>query len=99
MLRHIVMWKLAAEDVAEKARDSSLIASSLEALVSDIPEIASLSVSTDSTGIQGNWDVCLVGDFADEQALRAYIDHPEHQRAAAIVRALVSQKAAVDILV
>lgn len=99
MIRHVVLWKLRAEDVATKARDASIIATELQGLVSLIPAIQSLSVATNAADVQGNWDVCLIGDYADEAALHTYIDHPEHQRAAAIVRGLVTEKAAVDFLV
>lgn len=99
MIRHVVLWKLAASDVGTKAADSSTIAAELQGLVSLIPEITSLSVATNAVDVEGNWDVCLVADYADEAALRTYIEHPEHQRAAAIVRGLVSEKAAVDFVV
>lgn len=99
MLRHIVTWKLRADDVPARLEASSTIASELQGLVSLIPEITSLTVATNSTSVPGNWDVVLVADYADEAALQAYIDHPEHQRVVAIVRELVKERAAVDFLV
>ncbi|MEY2847748.1 MAG: hypothetical protein RI885_413 [Actinomycetota bacterium] len=99
MLRHIVLWRLAAEGVAERARDSSTIATALEALVSVIPEIVSLTVSTNAADIPRNWDVCLIGDFADETALGVYLRHPDHVRAADVVGELVTERAAIDLLV
>lgn len=96
MLRHIVSWKLAAEDGDTKNRDIATISVALAELVPLIPEILSLSVSANSTSVLGNWDVILVADYADEAALMRYIDHPEHQRVVAIVGPLVAARAVVD---
>ena len=99
MIRHVINWKLAAEDTATKAEHASTIARELQGLVSLIPEIRALSVATNAVSIETNWDVCLIADYDDEAALRTYIDHPEHQRVVPIIRALVSERAAVDFLV
>ena len=99
MLRHIVSWKLAASDLAVRLEQSGTITASLEALVPIIPEIISLSVSTNAAKVEGNWDLVLVGDFADEHALQAYIDHPEHQRVVGEIRGFFAQRSAIDILV
>lgn len=96
MLRHIVMWKLAADDSATKERDAATIRSALTSLLPHIPEILSLTVSTNSTAVPKNWDVVLVADYADEAALQSYIDHPEHQRVVKIIVPLVSARAVVD---
>jgi hypothetical protein len=96
MLRHVVLWKLSAEDEPTRLADSSTISRELQGLVSLVPEIQALTVATDATGIDGNWDVVLTVDCTDEEGLRGYIAHPEHQRAAAVVRRLVSARAVVD---
>jgi len=96
MLRHVVLWKLTAEDAATRLADSATIARELQALVPLVPQIQALTVATDATGWDGNWDVVLTVDCADEDALRGYVEHPEHRRAAAIVRQLVSARAVVD---
>ena len=98
MLRHVVSWKLAAEDQPTKLEHSSTIAAALQGLVSEIPEIQSLTVGSNVTSTPGNWDVILVADYADEDALQTYIDHPEHQRVAAMVRTLVAERSTVDFL-
>ncbi|MFP7762232.1 Dabb family protein [Marisediminicola sp. LYQ85] len=99
MIRHIICWKLAATDPAQRAEDASVISSELNGLVSLIPEISSLTVSTNAVDIDGNWDLALVIDFADEAALRVYGPHPEHQRVVEIVKPRVSERSAIDILV
>ena len=99
MLRHIITWKLAAENTAKKLEDSATIAAALQGLVPLIPEIRSLTVASNVVSLGTNWDLVLVADYDDEEALRTYIDHPEHQRVVGIIRPLVAQRAAVDFLV
>ncbi|HEV7955896.1 MAG: Dabb family protein [Microbacteriaceae bacterium] len=99
MLRHIISWKLAAEDPATRSEYAATIAEALQSLVPLIPEIRSLRVAENAVPLPTNWDLVLVADYDDEAALRAYIDHPEHQRVAGIIRPLVSERAAVDFLV
>ena len=99
MLRHVITWKLAAEDGPTKLEHSATIAAALHSLVPLIPEIHSLQMSTNMVALDTNWDLVLVADYADEAALRTYLDHPEHQKVVGIIRPLVAQRAAVDFLV
>ncbi len=99
MLRHIITWKLAAEDTATKLESSATIATALQGLVPLIPEIRSLTVASNVVSLDTNWDLVLVADYDDEEALRTYIEHPEHQRVVGIIRPLVAQRSAVDFLV
>ncbi len=99
MLRHIISWKLAADDPALKREHSERIATALDELVPLIPEIRNLAVSINVVELDTNWDLILVADYDDEAALRRYIDHPEHQRVVSIIRPLVAQRAAVDFFV
>ncbi|GAA4342647.1 hypothetical protein GCM10023087_02230 [Microbacterium rhizosphaerae] len=59
-----------------------------------VPSIGALSVGPNV--IDGNWDVALVADFEDAQALDAYQTHPVHQEVVAYVRSVVSDRVAVD---
>ena len=99
MLRHVVSWRLTADDTPTKLAQSAEIATALQGLVSEIPEITSLTVGSNTVSIEGNWDVVLIADFADEAALRVYVDHPEHQKVSGFIRSLVGARAAVDFLV
>ena len=96
MLRHIITWKLAAADSEAKLENSATIAAALQGLVPLIPEIRSLTVASNVVPLDTNWDLVLVADYDDEAALRAYIDHPEHQRVVGIIRPLVAQRAAAS---
>jgi hypothetical protein len=99
VIRHIVLWKLIAEDAGGKAESVAAIAGALEPLASVIPGITDLKVSANAAFLDTNWDVALVGDYESVEALEAYQVHPDHVAAAAVVRAHVSARACVDIVV
>jgi hypothetical protein len=98
MLRHVVAWKLAAEDQATKLEHSAEIAARLNALVPIIPQIRTLTVGPNAVDIAGNWDVVLVADYDDADGLRAYIDDADHQKAASYIRSVVAERASVDFI-
>jgi len=95
-IRHVVSWRLAATDPAEKADHAARIAAALESLVGVIDEIRSLTVGADVAG-GDNWDVVLIADFDDLDAVARYQVHPEHQKAGAFIRTVVAQRMAVDL--
>jgi hypothetical protein len=93
-LRHIVVWKLAADDETVRAAHAQEIADRLLALVGVVPTIGTMTVGPNV--VDGNWDVALVADFDDRAALDAYQVHPVHQEVVAYVRSVVSDRAAAD---
>ena len=99
MIRHIVVWKLKAEDDAGKAAAVAAIADALEPLANIIDGTRSLHVSANSAYFDANWDVVLEAEYDSLEALDAYQVHPEHQAAAALVRSHVAQRASVDFAV
>ncbi|TFD31565.1 Dabb family protein [Cryobacterium cryoconiti] len=98
MIRHIVSWQLSEADPARKAAHAAEIAARLEALVGVVDEIRALRVGADVAG-GANWDVVLVADFDDLDAVGRYQVHPAHQAAGAFIRSVVSDRMAVDIIV
>jgi hypothetical protein len=93
-LRHVVAWKLAASDQKTRDEHAQEISDRLRALVGVVPSIGALTVGPNV--IDGNWDIALVADFADAEALDAYQTHPVHQQVVAYVRSVVSDRVAVD---
>jgi hypothetical protein len=96
MIRHVVSWKLSARDDAGKSAAFAEIAEALGALPALIPEIQALRVAQNQAYFDTNWDVVLVADYNTLDDLAAYQVHPEHVRAAAVVRSHTSDRAAVD---
>lgn len=99
MIRHLVMWKLAAEDPAQKTSDAEGIKSRLEALVPLVDGLESLTVSFDLGENPGNWDAALVADYVDTAALDRYLEHPDHVVAAAWLKTVVASRSCVDFQV
>lgn len=95
-VRHIVSWQLAASDPADKAESVDTIRTSLQSLVGVVDDIRSLQVGADVVG-GGNWDVVLIADFDDVDAVGRYQVHPAHQKVAAVIRPLVANRACVDV--
>jgi hypothetical protein len=95
-IRHIVLWKLAAEDADTRALHTEQIAERLLALPAVIDAIQRLEVGPNVAYPATNWDVALVAEFADAEALERYQVHPAHQEAAAFIRTLAAERAAVD---
>jgi len=96
MIRHIVTWKLKAEDAAGKSAAFTEMAQALGSLPPLVPEIRSLQIGQDIAETEGNWDVVLVVDCATTADLAAYQAHPEHQKAIAVVRANTAERSSVD---
>lgn len=97
MIRHIVMWKLAAEDAEGRDRAAAEITEALEGLVGVVPTIRSFTVSRNGEDVEGNSDLVLDSLFDDRAGLDEYIAHPAHQDVVAIVRARVNGRAAIDV--
>ena len=96
MIRHVVSWKLAAEDPTVRAEQASEVAARLTALVGVVPQLRSLSAGANVAYPDANWDVTLVADFDSIADLEEYQVHPAHEEVVAYVRSVVSSRVAVD---
>ncbi|GAA5153165.1 Dabb family protein [Microbacterium pseudoresistens] len=96
-LRHVVMWRMAADEAEERAEHAREGARLLTALDGVVPEIRALSVGPNSEYPDANWDLVLIVDVDDVDALERYQVHPEHEKVVAYMRSVVSTRAAVDI--
>jgi hypothetical protein len=95
-IRHVVAWKLAAADAATRAEQAAEISRLLHTLPSLVPEIRDLEVGINALELEGNFDVVLIADFDDEDALQRYGAHPEHQKVASYIHSVVADRTAVD---
>lgn len=95
MIRHLVLWNLAAD----ADEDKQLIIAELEerfAALEDLDGVERLEIRADLGETDGNWDVVLVGDYRDTAALDAYQVHPAHQEVVTYVRSVVTARACID---
>ncbi len=76
MLRHVVLFRL-NEDAPDGTVQS--LQDSLSRLAQSIPDISSYCFGADLGLRDGNFDLAVVADFADRQAFKRYVDHPDHQ--------------------
>ena len=95
MIRHIVTWRLASADPAQRAEDAAGIKSRLEGLRGLVPS-ERIDVGVDLGETDGNWHVVLDSDFASRDDLAAYQTHPAHLEAAAFVRSVAEARSCVD---
>ncbi|QYH34615.1 Dabb family protein [Salinibacterium sp. M195] len=96
MIRHVVMWKLIAEDPAGQRAAVDAMAAALEPLAGKIEGLESLIVRHDAGNADVNWDVVLISEHTSPEALLAYGTHPLHDGPAAIVKANTRERACVD---
>lgn len=95
-IRHVVTWKLASEDAAERAAQAAEVAQRLNALGGVVPQLLSISAGANAIYPDANWDVTLVADFESVEALEQYVVHPAHEEAAVYIRSVVASRVAVD---
>ena len=95
MIRHIVSWRLAADDAGQRAADAEGIRQRLEGL-RGVVSAERIVVGIDLGATEGNWHVVLDSDFATADDLAAYQTHPAHVEAAAFIRSVVDARSCVD---
>jgi hypothetical protein len=96
MIRHVVAFKLAADDADDRARDAITLRDELGSLVGSVPQLRHLEVGIELGLVPGHWDACLVTDFDSVADLETYQAHPEHVRVLGVINPLVSARAVVD---
>lgn len=98
MIRHIVMFKFLPEAEGRTARENAVIAKEkLDALYGVVPTLKNSTVSLNSSEAdQSNYDLVLIADFDDIDALNAYQVHPEHKKAGAFIGTVRESRACVD---
>jgi hypothetical protein len=95
-VRHVVSWKLAADDPAVRAQQAAEVARRLLALDGVVPQLRAISAGANMAYPDANWDVTLVADFDSIDDLEAYQVHPAHEEVVAYVRSVVASRVAVD---
>ncbi|WP_311258924.1 Dabb family protein [Microbacterium sp. WCS2018Hpa-9] len=96
MIRHVVTWKLAADDAATRSEQAAEVARRLNALDGVVPQLRSISAGANVAYPDANWDVTLVADVDSIEALEEYQVHPAHEEVVAYVRSVVASRVAVD---
>ena len=97
MIKHIVLWKLAAQaEGADKQENALTIKRILEDLKGKVPEILRIEVGIDFSKSDASYDVALYSEFASRADLDAYQNHPLHKKAAEFVGKVRTERVVVD---
>lgn len=99
MIRHVVSLRLGAENAAIRDDHSARLAAALRALPAQIPEVLRYEVGQNSLGEGKNWDLVIIGDYADADALETYKAHPAHRQVVAYIDEVAAERVTVDFLV
>lgn len=89
------MFRLEGESKAV-ADAAAAFKTGLEELPARIPELKSMEVAIDNSGIAGNWTVTLTAMCENFDDLKAYAGHPAHLACVAIIKPLIAARACVD---
>jgi hypothetical protein len=92
MLKHIVLYKLHDSSQQEKQRIVSLFRS----MIGNVSQLRSLETGYDVLFSERSYDVALICEFDDMQALKDYKQNPEHLKVAVQIRAATKQSVSVD---
>ena len=96
MIRHVVAFKIAADDQETRTAQAAEAARRLEALQGVVPSLRAMTAGANVVSLGQNWDLVLVADFDDEAGLQAYVTHPVHEEVAAYIGSIRSDRVAVD---
>jgi heme-degrading monooxygenase HmoA len=97
MVKHIVMWTLAESAVGkEKEENLEEVRKRLQELTASIDDIQSLEVGVNFNTTEDAYDIVLVTEFQDKEALARYQDHPEHIKVRDFLRKVRVKHTVVD---
>ena len=78
MIKHIVMWNVAASSHEERRENIDRVRSAFEGLRGSIPGLLRLEIGVDFSEAAYACDVVLYSEFESREALAAYATHPAH---------------------
>jgi len=97
MINHVVLFKLKEfESEDEKAVVRNKIKNALLSLKEKIDELKYIEVGLNHQLNSDSFDICLITHFETLEDLSSYKFHPEHINILELVKANVSDRAAVD---
>lgn len=101
MIKHVVMWKL--KNVAEgktKAENAETMKKLLEDLPNKIEELKKAEVGINILEGENDAisDVVLTVTCENQENLKAYAEHPDHQKVVSFIKKVVSERRVVDYI-
>ena len=80
MIRHIVMWDIDGQTLEDKRRNVDVLRRSFQSLRGQVPGLMHIEIGVDHSCVSYACDVVLYSEFASQEALDAYANHPAHLR-------------------
>ncbi len=98
MIKHIVMFKLKEGANGKSAMENAKEAQAKAAALKDVvPSVENMEVVCNSPAADGtNYELALICDFKDMEALDAYQTHPEHVKFGAYITSVREARACID---
>ncbi len=97
MIKHIAMFKFKAfESEEEKALYYTRLTKAFDGLDNKVPEIKFLQIGFDELGSEASFDFIVNVDLENLEKLSAYANHPEHLKAASVVREMMVDRKVID---
>lgn len=84
------------ETAQERAKQANEVAEALRTLPGVVPGLQTLDVHLNEYNSEANWDVVLVSEHTDKEALDVYAVHPAHVAVAEIVKSRAAARAGLD---
>jgi hypothetical protein len=94
MIKHIVIFKW-REGVTDA--EVSDVLGELHALPSVIDALESYLAAVDLRLTEGTGDLAIIATVASREALRSYLDHPQHVAVVARLRSMAASRTAVQV--
>lgn len=96
MVKHVVMWKIKATEGNTKEQNIQKVKEILEAMPPKISEIHSLQVGINFNSKPIAYDLVLITEHKDKEALGNYQVHAEHQKVADFITKVKESGVVVD---
>lgn len=100
MIKHIVMWRLKDRANGKTRRENAEhVRRAFAELEQSVPKIAFMEVGINFDDSDAHADIVLNSAFESVEDLRAYQQHPAHQRIVALLETMRTEKRVVDYMV
>ena len=97
MIKHIAMFKFKAlESEEEKEMYYKRLREAFDGLDQKVPEIKFLQIGFDELGSEASFDFVVNVVLKNMDCLPAYANHPEHLKAASVVREMMADRKVID---
>jgi hypothetical protein len=100
MIKHVVMFKFKDKaEGADRSENAGKLRALLEGLVGKIPEIKLFEVGITFNNSEAAYDLVLISEFDDVEALQRYQKHPEHMLVFDFVQRVCQSRVVGDYII